>query len=197
MRSSVAAAHRLISAIPPGDELEARHRAETLAWLESTDDVFRRAKPATPPRHLVSYVVPTVPTDGATLLVAHRNAGLWLPPGGHVEPDEDPALTARRELSEELGLPGDGVSATPAFLTVTETVGIDSGHTDVSLWFIAEIARDAALTPDAGEFADVRWWSRPEIKAADPAAFDPHLGRFLKKSAPIARPGRRRTSRRS
>ena len=184
MRSSVAGVHRLISAIPPGDELEARHRTDTLAWLESTDDVFRRVKPATPPRHLVSYVVPADPGDGATLLVAHRNAGLWLPPGGHVEPDEDPALTARRELTEELGLPGDSVRATPAFLTVTQTVGIDAGHTDVSLWFIADVPRDAALTPDAGEFAGVRWWSPAELDGADPADFDPHLGRFLTKTRP-------------
>jgi 8-oxo-dGTP diphosphatase len=182
MRSSVAGAHRLISAIPAGDELEARHRADTLAWLEATDDVYRRVKPATPPRHLVSYVVPTDPADGAMLLVAHRNAGLWLPPGGHVEPDEDPLLTARRELAEELGLPGDGVPATPAFLTVTETVGIDSGHTDVSLWFVADVSRDATLTPDVGEFSSVRWWSPAEITAADPTAFDPHLGRFLNKT---------------
>jgi 8-oxo-dGTP pyrophosphatase MutT (NUDIX family) len=182
MRSSVVAVHRLISAGAVGDELEARHRAEALAWLEATDDVYRRVKPATPPRHLVSYVVPTDPRDGATLLVAHRNAGLWLPPGGHVEPDEDPALTARRELTEELGLPGESVRPTAEFLTITETVGIDAGHTDVSLWFVADVPRDAALTPDEGEFAGVRWWSPAEIEDADPADFDPHLGRFLTKT---------------
>ena len=171
--------HDLLAATAPGDDLEARHRAGTLAWLTATDDVFRRVKPATPPRHLVSYVVPIDPDDGAVLLVAHRNAGLWLPPGGHVEPDEHPADTAARELREELGV--DGAAAEPVFLTVTETVGVDAGHTDVSLWFTAAVARGAALTPDAGEFADVRWWSAAEIAAAGPAGFDPHLGRFLAK----------------
>jgi 8-oxo-dGTP pyrophosphatase MutT (NUDIX family) len=48
-------------------------------------------------------VVP-VGADGRILLVDHVNAGLWLPPGGHVEVDEDPGLTARREIQEELGL---------------------------------------------------------------------------------------------
>ncbi len=99
MRSPVLAVHDLVSAIVPADELEARHRAGTLAWLRATDDVFRRLRPATPPRHLVSYVVPIDPADGGVLLVAHRNAGLWLPPGGHVEPGEHPADTARRELA--------------------------------------------------------------------------------------------------
>jgi 8-oxo-dGTP diphosphatase len=179
VRTSVSAVHDLISGIAPGDDLESRHRADTLAWLVSTDDVFRRVKPVIPPRHLVSYVVPIDPDDGALLLVAHRNAGLWLPPGGHVEPDEHPADTAVRELGEELGVGGAGTG--PVFLTVTETVGVDAGHTDVSLWFTAAVGRGAALRPDAGEFAAVRWWSPAEIAAAGPAGFDPHLGRFLAK----------------
>ena len=29
-----------------------------LAWLDSTPDVYRRVKPATPPRHLVCYEEP-------------------------------------------------------------------------------------------------------------------------------------------
>lgn len=169
----------LIASLTPSDDLEARHVAETLAWLESTDDIYRRVKPATPAKHLVSYVVPM---DGdAVLLVDHRNAQLWLPPGGHVDPGEDPAVTAARELEEELGV--TGAAATPVFLTVTVTVGLDAGHTDVSLWFPADVSRDEPLTVDEGEFAGVRWWTRAEIAAADPARFDPHLGRFLKKTA--------------
>ncbi len=182
VRSSVMAVFGLVSSIVPADDVESRHRAATLAWLRGTDDVFRRVKPDTPPRHLVSYVVPVDPADGSVLLAAHRNAGLWLPPGGHVEPDEHPADTARRELIEELGV--DGRPARPSFLTVTRTVGADSGHTDVSLWFVVPLGRGTALSPDAGEFAGVRWWSRAEIDAARPGLFDPHLGRFLAKTGP-------------
>jgi 8-oxo-dGTP diphosphatase len=181
MRSSVAAVHGLVSAIRPADDLEAEHREATLAWLSATDDVFRRVKPAVPAQHLVSYVLPVDPSDGALLLVAHRNAGLWLPPGGHVEPDEHPALTAGRELAEELGVPGDSVAAEPAFLASNVTVGIDAGHTDVGLWFVAHVGRDTPLNPDEEEFAEVRWWTRAELAAAGPAYFDPHLGRFLDK----------------
>jgi len=179
MRPPVAAVHALITAIQPADELEAGHRRSALSWLSATDDVFRRSKPAEPPQHLVSYVVPVDPDDGALLLVAHRNAGLWLPPGGHVEPDEHPAVTATRELAEELGVVADVTG--PAFLTVTRTVGLDSGHTDVSLWFTVPISRSTPLTPDDGEFAGLRWWTRADLAAADPAGFDPHLGRFVAK----------------
>src|SRR5690349_18586022 len=167
----------LITALTPYDDLAAAHRADALAWLAGTDDVYRRVKPATPPKHLVSYVVPTDPATGDVLLVDHRNAMLWLPPGGHVEPGEHPALTAARELEEELGC--IGVAAEPVFLTVTETVGVDAGHTDVSLWFPAVVGRDEPLRVDEREFAGVRWWSRAELAAADPARFEPHLGRYL------------------
>ena len=175
------ALRELVAGLPPYDAVEAEHRAETLAWLAATDDVYRRVKPATPARHLVSYVLPTDPGTGDVLLVDHRNARLWLPPGGHVEPGEDPARTAARELDEELGV--TGAASVPVFLTVTETVGVDAGHTDVSLWYVATVARDEPLTVDAGEFAGVRWWSRDEIAAAGPGRFDPHLGRFLAKTA--------------
>lgn len=121
MHSSVTAVHRLVAALEPWDDLEAQHQTDTLRWLEDTDDVFRRSKPATPDPHLVSYVVMVDSDDGSSLLVDHISAGLWLPPGGHVEPDEHPADTARRELQEELGVDPAGLRRlkTPSFLTVT------------------------------------------------------------------------------
>jgi 8-oxo-dGTP diphosphatase len=185
MRSSVALVHDLVSELAPFDDLEAEHQSDTLRWLRSTDDVFRRVKPATPPRHLVSYVVPIDRTDGSVLLVDHVNAGLWLPPGGHVDPDEHPARTARREAREELGIAADAADAgfdeRPAFLTVTRTVGIDAGHTDVSLWFLVSIRRTQPLTLDHREFREARWWSPAELRTADTTRFDPHFTRFAAK----------------
>jgi 8-oxo-dGTP diphosphatase len=183
MRSSVLAVHEMVAGLVPVDELEAEHRSDTLRWLRSTDDVFRRVKPATPPRHLVSYVVLADPADHSVLLVNHINAGLWLPPGGHVEPDEHPVQTARREVREELGIvaDGDGFDDQPAFLTVTTTIGIDAGHTDVSLWFVVDGSREQPLKPDHREFRAARWWSPSELEAADPSRFDPHILRFLAK----------------
>jgi 8-oxo-dGTP diphosphatase len=183
MRSSVAVVHEMVSRLRPIDEVETAHRMRVLDWLSRTDDVFRRVKPATPAQHLVSYVVPVDPADGSVLLVDHVNAGLWLPPGGHVEVDEHPALTARREVHEELGLVavGPALDKRPTFLTVTRTVGVDAGHTDVSLWFVLDCDQGQALSPDRGEFHRVRWWTPAELRAADPARFDPHLRRFLDK----------------
>jgi len=179
VRAPVRTVVELVEGITPLDAVEDHHRCETLRWLAATDDVFRRIRPATPPRHLVSYVVP-VSAEGDLLLGEHHNAGLWLPPGGHVEPDEHPARTAAREAVEELGV-ADPVDRLPAFLTLTRTVGIDHGHEDVSLWFRLPMDRDRGVRADPREFGQVRWWSPAEIREADPAAFDPHLGRFLTK----------------
>jgi 8-oxo-dGTP diphosphatase len=183
MRPSVAVVHDLIGKIEPLDDLESDQIDDTLSWLESTDDVFRREKPATPPRHLVSYVVLFDPDHMEVLLVDHVNAGLFLPPGGHVEPDEHPLAAARRESREELGIEASFASgARPAFLTVTTTVGRAAGHTDVSLWFVSEESRNVSLSLDETEFRDARWWSINEIRKAGSNRFDPHFQRFIQKA---------------
>jgi 8-oxo-dGTP pyrophosphatase MutT (NUDIX family) len=127
-------------------------------------------------------VVPVDPDGGGVLLVDHVNAGLWLPPGGHVEPDEHPALAARREAWEELGIDAVGrLCDRPAFLTITRTIGVDHGHTDVSLWFLLSADRTQPLVLDTAEFRSARWWSPTDVSGADPATFDPHFARFLAK----------------
>jgi 8-oxo-dGTP pyrophosphatase MutT (NUDIX family) len=42
--------------------------------------------------------------DDATLLHWHRRLRQWMPPGGHIEEDEDPTEAALREVREETGL---------------------------------------------------------------------------------------------
>lgn len=174
----------LVARVVPADAVEDGHRREALAWLDSTSDVFRRARPRTPSPHLVSYFMLIDHDQGSVLLVDHRKAGLWLPTGGHVEPGEHPAATVCREAREELGIeavfsPVTGES--PMFVTVTETASPAGRHTDVSLWFVLSCAISKPLAPDAGEFREARWWTRAEIGHADPALFDPHMNRMLGK----------------
>jgi ADP-ribose pyrophosphatase YjhB (NUDIX family) len=47
------------------------------------------------------------------LLVKHKKLGIWLAPGGHVEPQELPHQTALRETFEEAGIKGRVISAQP------------------------------------------------------------------------------------
>lgn len=51
------------------------------------------------------------------LRVRTTGAGQWSLPGGHVERNESPIETARRELNEEAGLVGLDARVGPAFFT--------------------------------------------------------------------------------
>lgn len=167
-----------VQAISAFDDLERTHLAQTLAWIDAGAELCRRRKPASPPQHLVSYFVCV---DGErVLLVDHRDAGLWLPTGGHVEPGEHPRATVHRELFEELGVTAPLALDRPLMLTITETVGHTAGHHDVSLWYLIALRRTDRIRFDVREFCDVHWFDR---RALPLERCDPHLPRFAAKLA--------------
>lgn len=168
----------LLLALRPIDGLEEEQIAETLAWARSGEPLFRVAKPATPPKHLVSYFVLIDPSNRKMLLVDHINAGLWLPTGGHVEPEEHPRQTVCREVVEELGIEACFLVDQPLFLTVTVTVGNTPGHTDVTLWYLLRGDSTQPLDYDKGEFRGIAWFP---IDALPLERSDPQLGRFAAK----------------
>lgn len=178
--STVMSRQRVIGelrAITPADDAERRHWTDAMFWAKSGAPLFRTAKPATPNKHLVSYFA--VVDDGHILLVDHKNAQMWLPTGGHVESDEHPRRTVVRELWEELGIEVSlEAVAPPLMVTVTETVGLTAGHTDVSLWYAINFRRGCDLDFNKEEFFGVRWFTFTE---AATLRSDPHLKRFLDK----------------
>ena len=167
---------REVASIQPFDEQEENHRTDALGWIDSGAPLYRTAKPATPPKHLVSYVA--VVDGREILLVDHKNAQLWLPPGGHVEPGEHPRETVKRELQEELGFFVGHDIAAPLMLTCTATVGLTSGHTDVSLWYLVTAARTQPISYDEKEFAGICWFRYSDVPLH---RVDPHMARFLAK----------------
>ncbi|MFF3567878.1 NUDIX domain-containing protein [Nocardia jiangxiensis] len=180
MHPATALVHDVVQAIAPLDSLEQQHIDHTLAWLADTDDIFRRAKPATPPQHLVSYVVLVDPDESGIFLGRHLLAGLHLPMGGHIEPGEHPLTAAGREAAEELDIDAEFtvVGDRPLFLTVTQTVGKALAHTDVSLWYVIRGSRNRDYALDPREFDGGRWW---DIDSSTIPESDPHLERFLTK----------------
>ena len=168
--------------ISPHDQVEREHLEGAVSWVRSGAEVFRLVKPDTPPKHLVSYFA--LVDDGYILLVDQRNAQLWLPAGDHLEPGEHPRTTVERELKEELGITLDVPVAAPVMVTCTTTVGITSGHMDVSLWYVVQADRTKALTFDNGEFHGVQWFRFDDVPLG---RGDPHLGRFIEKLTLISK----------
>jgi 8-oxo-dGTP diphosphatase len=175
-----------LDAILPFDDMEGEHLEDALAWVDSGAELCRSAKPATPPKHLVAYFA--VVDGDHILLVDHRNARLWLPPGGHVECDEHPRTTVVRELEEELGLSAGHPIEAPLMVTCTATVGLTAGHVDVSLWYVVRADRNQPVKFDHVEFESVQWFRFSEVPVN---RSEPHLTRFLEKLAanPVHRRG--------
>lgn len=171
----------VVSSIAPLDEQEALDLQKTIAWLKSDAPIYRIQKPDVPPMHLVSYFAVIDPEAKKMLLQDHLLAKLWLPPGGHVEPNEDPADAALRECEEELGFRAAFLGEPkPHFITVTTTNG-QGEHTDVSLWYTLKASQNTPLIIEAGKFNDVRWWDINDIENSPISMFDPEMHRFIAK----------------
>jgi 8-oxo-dGTP pyrophosphatase MutT (NUDIX family) len=168
-----------IDAIVPADAVESNYRSDALAWVASGAQLCRVSKPASPPKHLVAYFV--VIDGERLLLVDHKNAQLWLPPGGHVEADEHPRKAVVRELAEELGLSAAHEIAAPIMITCDDTVGLTPGHTDVCLWYVVHIEPASAMKHDEEEFNGVRWFRFAEIPID---RTNPSIRRFVAKLKP-------------
>lgn len=175
---------RIVENLTPYDELESQHRGEVIFWVKSGAPLCRIEKPDKPPKHLVSYFVLLDLNRKKLLLVDHIKAQLWLPTGGHVEPDENPQETVIREANEELGLVAQflpEVGPIPLFLTSTVTVGLTAGHTDVSLWYILSGDSSRSIDFDTTEFNDIHWFDIDEILNMAESISDPHMIRFTRK----------------
>lgn len=172
---------QFIKNIKPVDKRELADQADAITWIKSGAPLYRTQKPDIPPKHLVSYFAIIDPTSQKILLQDHLLAKLWVPAGGHVDPNEDPADTVRRECEEELGIKAAFLGEpVPHFITVTQTNG-PGQHTDVSLWYLLEANESLPLTIEPGKFADVKWWGIEEVLESPAKLFDPELHRFLRK----------------
>lgn len=106
------------------------------------------------------------------LLHPHRKLGLWLPPGGHIEPNELPDEAALREVEEEAGIVvelvgGYGVEihdpAAPRQLIRPQGIQLEDiapGHQHIDLVYYAR----PAATPADGlpEVVDDMRWLRED-----------------------------------
>ncbi len=100
-----------------------------------------------------------------TVLHWHRKARKWLPPGGHVEPDEDPVQAVLREVKEETGLDAE-VVATADPVALRESVQlpapvailvndidheVEGLHQHINLVYFLRPTNGSALRPEPDE----------------------------------------------
>lgn len=102
------------------------------------------------------------------VLLRHRRLGIWVQPGGHIDPGEAPWDGALREAAEETGLPVRHLGAAPELAHVDVHDG-GRGHTHLDLRYLLA-ADDTDPSPPAEESQEIGWFSWAEGAAiAEPA----------------------------
>ena len=106
-----------------------------------------------------------------TVLHVHRKLGIWLQPGGHLDPGETPAGAALRETVEETGLPVRHPETGPMLVHIDVHPAADD-HLHLDMRYLL-VSPEAEPRPAAGESPQVRWFSLDEARAvADPGLVD-------------------------
>lgn len=130
---------------------------------------------------LPTVAVITYDARGRMLLVRNAESGMWMAPGGIVEPSQTPADAAVRETWEETGI----------LVELVQVIGVFGGdlcattyaNGDQIAWVATVFeARPLAGSPraDGDEVADARYFDPAEV-AALPTR--PHLRMFLDAAA--------------
>lgn len=115
------------------------------------------------------------------LMVFHKGLQCWLPPGGHVDPDEFPSDTVLREVQEETGvtachsekpsldlqLNGSTETQLPTpFAMAAQLIPEsykDIEHIHMDMMYLLEAEDSVAITAQELEVDAVRWFNRQEV----------------------------------
>lgn len=140
----------------PPDEGQARLRDSFLAHLGLGPESLSKQGP---PAHLTASCLVLDAAMEQVLLTHHRRAEQWFQFGGHLEPgDVTLRAAARREATEESGIPGLEPTPQPVHLdrhTLVGSFGRCREHLDVRYAAVAP----AGLVPRSSpESLEVRWW---------------------------------------
>ena len=150
----------LVVGHPPADE---RERSAKDRFLSELDRLERPWDEHADPVHVTASAVVVGPRG--TLLHRHRLHGVWLQPGGHLEPGESPPDAVRREVTEETGLDAHPPHGTPVLLRLdVPPGGPGRSHTHLDLCYLLW-APDLDPVPGPGESPDARWWGWDEARA--------------------------------
>jgi len=129
-------------------------------------------------RHFTASAV-VLDDHDRVLLVHHNKIGKWLYPGGHIDPNEDPAQAAQREVLEETGIHTQvitdalfthpAVTTHPAPYTIIEMDVVDTkvgAHRHIDLVYVLR-ATTGALSAQLAEVAGVQWIPVADLTTLD------------------------------
>jgi 8-oxo-dGTP pyrophosphatase MutT (NUDIX family) len=115
------------------------------------------------------------------VLHRHRTLGIWVQPGGHIDPGETPWDAAVRETTEETGLTVVHHGGAPTLVHVDVHPG-PRGHTHLDLRYLLD-GGDADPKPPPGESQDVGWFAWDESLTIA----EPHMEGILRALAAAVR----------
>jgi len=132
-------------------------------------------------RHLTATVY--IVHEEKVLLIHHKKIGRWLPPGGHIDPNEMPHVAAIREAQEETGLEVELIkqeniwinksnarSIPRPFMCLLEEIpafGDKPAHQHIDQIFIGRPV-GGVLNHNQDEVHDMRWFSLEELERLNP-----------------------------
>ncbi len=165
----------------PIDDVE---RARIVTFLHLYDGLVDPFDQAGDPVHVTGSAIVVGPRG--VVLLRHKRLGIWLQPGGHVDPGESPWDGARREAEEETGLQVRiiGTGAVPRLAHVDVHDG-GRGHTHLDLRYLVD-GGDRDPVPPVGESQEIGWFAWPEAveRASDErlSALLAHLAEDFRKT---------------
>jgi 8-oxo-dGTP pyrophosphatase MutT (NUDIX family) len=126
--------------------------------------------------HFCVYFAAYDPAKHLVFIGHHRKSGLWLFNGGHMDKNETPWQSLKREIKEEWGIDMEIANLAPALLTVTNIINNPakrSCKTHYDIWFFI-LLESKKFTPDnnllLNEFYEIGWKTLSEARslAKDP-----------------------------
>ncbi len=149
------------------DKREVESREKFLAAYDDLDDPLSQEFDAV---HVTGSGIVVGPRG--VVMLKHKRLGIWLQPGGHIDPGETPWDAALRESAEETGLdvafagPVDG-NGVPELIHLDVHAG-GRGHTHLDLRYLIDGGSFDPAPPE-GESQEIGWFSWDDaIELADP-----------------------------
>lgn len=131
-----------------------------------------RAQVGTALLHVPSVTALVFDDDRRVLLVRHSNGGVWVAPGGAIDPDEAPEDAVVREVWEETGLRVEPVHLCGVYGGPEFRVRYANGDVTSYVMAVFECRRvGGALQVDDDEVTEARWLAPAELASVELSAW--------------------------